>query len=130
MKTIEICGKKYPVTCNCLVYAKYREFFNTDIFTDINILQAFETNQVLLTKKLKEENPEVEDATIIASLSGLMIDDMGLFMEASTRIAYIMIYMADKKIEEYEKWLESIPNMKTNDEWIVEVTELAVSCFC
>ncbi len=130
MKTIEICGKKYPVTCNCLVYAKYREFFKTDIFSDINILQAFETKQVLLAKELKNKNPDIEDTAIMTSLSGTMLEDMGLFMEASTRIAYIMIYMADRNIEEYEKWLESIPSMKTNDEWIVEVTELAVNCFC
>lgn len=130
MKTIEICGKKYPIECNSLVYPKYREFFRTDIFNDIRILRTFLTKQTLLAKELKDKNPEIEDAKIIASLSSLMLEDMGLFMEASTRIAYIMIYMADKKIEEYEKWLERIPSIKTNDEWIIEVTELAVSCFC
>lgn len=130
MKTIEICGKKYPIECNSLVYPKYREFFKTDIFSDIRILQTFLTKQTLLAKELKDNNPDIEDSKIIASLSSFMLEDMGLFMEASTRIAYIMIYMADKKIEEYEKWLESIPSIKTNDEWIVEVTELAVSCFC
>ena len=59
-----------------------------------------------------------------------MSDGMGLFVEAATRIAYIEIYTANKKIPEYEEWLEGIPSIKTNDEWIVEVTELAVNCFC
>lgn len=130
MKQIEICGKKYEIECNALVYLKYREKFNTDIFNDIKILQSFLTKQVLLTNKLKEENPNIDDATIITSLSSIMIEDMGLFIEAATRIAYIMIYIANKHIEEYEEWLENIPTIRTNDKWIAEVTEIAVDCFC
>ena len=130
MKTITICDKEYPIDCNSLVYVKYRKFFDTDIFSDIRILQSFLTKQVLLAENLKKENPNIDDVTIIASLSSLMSDDMGLFVEASTRMAYIMIYTANKKIPEYEEWLEGIPSIKTNDEWIVEVTELAVNCFC
>lgn len=130
MKTIEICGKKYEIDCNALTYVKYREMFARGIFDDIKILQEFLTKQVYLTKKIKDENPEVGDIYIINSLSTLMIDDMDLFVEAATRIAYIMIYTANKEIEEYEKWLEKISTIKTNDEWIVEVTEFAVNCFC
>ena len=130
MKTIEICGKKYEIDCNALTYVKYREMFARGIFDDIKILQEFLTKQVYLTKKIKDENPEVGDIYIINSLSTLMIDDMDLFVEAATRIAYIMIYTANKEIEEYEKWLERISTIKTNDEWIVEVTEFAVNCFC
>lgn len=130
MKTIEICGKKYEIDCNALTYVKYREMFARGIFDDIKILQDFLTKQVYLTKKLKDENPEVDDVVIINNLSTLMIDDMDLFVEAATRIAYIMIYTANKEIEEYENWLEKISSIKTNDEWIVEVTEFAVNCFC
>lgn len=130
MKTIVICGKEYPIDCNSLVYLKYRQFFKTDIFADIKILQSFLTKQVLLVENLKKENQEIDDETIIMSLSRLMLDDMGLFVEASTRMAYIMIYTANRSIPEYEKWLESIPSIKTNDEWIAEVTEFAVNCFC
>lgn len=130
MKTIEICGKKYEIDCNALTCVKYRKIFNRGIFDDIKILQSFLTKQVLLTKQLKEENPKVDDTTIITSLSTLMLDDMDLFVEAATRLAYIMIYTANKKIEEYEEWLKNIPSLKTNDEWIAEVAEFAVSCFC
>lgn len=130
MKIIEICGKKYEIDCNALTHVKYRKLFNTDIFSDIRILKTFLTKQVLLAENLKKENPEVDDATIITSLSTLMLDDMGLFLEASTRMAYIMIYTANKKVPEYEEWLEGIPSLKTNDEWIAEVTEFAVDCFC
>lgn len=130
MKTITICGKEHKIDCNALTYVKYRKLFNRGIFDDIKILQSFLTKQVVITEQLKKENPDVDDATIIASLSKLMLNDMDLFVEAATRIAYIMIYTANKKIAEYEKWLEDIPYLKTNDEWIAEVTEFAVSCFC
>lgn len=130
MKTIEICGKNYEINCNALTYVKYREFFKRGIFDDIQVLQQFLTKQIYITKQLKEENPDIDDTLIISSLSKLMIEDMDLFVEAATRIAYIMIYTANKSIEEYDKWLESITSIKTNDSWIVEVTEFAVNCFC
>ena len=130
MKTIEICGKKYEIDCNALTYVKYRNMFNRGIFDDLNILQDFLVKYAYLTKKIKDENPDIDDITIINSLSTLMIDDMDLFAEAATRMAYIMIYTANKEIEEYENWLEKISSIKTNDEWIVEVTEFAVNCFC
>lgn len=130
MKTIEICGKKYEIDCNALTYVKYRNMFNRGIFDDLKILQDFLVKYAYLTKKIKDENPDIDDITIINSLSSLMIDDMDLFAEAATRMAYIMIYTANKEIEEYENWLEKISSIKTNDEWIVEVTEFAVNCFC
>lgn len=130
MKTIEICGKNYEIDCNALTYVKYRNIFNRGIFDDIKILQDFLVKQVYLTKRIKDENPDVDDITIINSLSTLMINDMDLFVEAATRIAYIMIYTANREIEEYENWLETISSIKTNDTWIVEVTEFAVNCFC
>lgn len=130
MKTITICGKEHEINCNALTYVKYREKFKRGIFDDIKILQNFLNKQVMLANKLKKENPELEDTVIISSLSSLMLDDMDLFAEAATRIAYIMICTANEKVEEYEEWLRSIPSLKTNDEWIAEVTEFAVSCFC
>ena len=130
MKTIEICGEKYEIECNGLTYVNYREKFNRGIFDDIRILKTFLAKQVLTANEIKENNPDIDDNEIIEALSGLMVDDMDLFVSAATRMAYIMIYTANKKVEEYEKWLESITILRTNDEWIAEVTEYAVSCFC
>ena len=103
MKTITICDKEYEIDCNALTYVKYRELFKRGIFDDIKLLQSFLTKQVLIVEQLKKENKEIDDATIITSLSRLMINDMDLFVEAATRIAYIMIYTANKKTVEYEK---------------------------
>lgn len=130
MKTITICDKEYEIDCNALTYAKFRKFFNKSIFDDINILNNFLNNQVVIAKQLKEENPDIDEETIIASLSRLMQKDMDLFVLAATRIAYIMILTANEKIEEYEQWLKNITHVKTNDKWIAEVTEFAVDCFC
>ena len=130
MKQIEICGKKYDIDCNALTYVSYRKKFNRGIFDDIKILQLFLSKQVMITQKLQKENPDINEEVIIATLSKLMIEDMDLFVEAATRIAYIMIYTANKNIEEYDEWLKEIPTLRTNDNWIVEVTEFAVNCFC
>lgn len=130
MKTITICGKEHEIDCNALTYIKHRKLFNRGIFDDIKILQNFLNKQVILANELKEEIPNIDDVTIIASLSKVMLDDMDLFAEAATRIAYVMISTTNEKVEEYEEWLKNIPSLKTNDEWIAEVTEFAVSCFC
>lgn len=130
MKTIEICSIKYNIDCNALTHIKYRKIFNTDIFKDIKTLNTFLTKQVLIAENLKKENPNISDEIIITSLSRLMVDDMGLFVEAATRMAYVMICTANDNVVEYEEWLKNIPTLKTNDNWISEVTEFAVECFC
>ena len=57
---------------------------------------------------------------------GITTDD---FIIKITQIAWILIYTANKKVEDYEKWLESIKTFSIEDDWIVEVTEFAVNCF-
>ena len=32
--------------------------------------------------------------------------------------------------QEYENWLRKIKSFKIDDDWVAEVTELAVDCFC
>ncbi len=130
MKKISICGKEYPIECNAFTYVKHKELFKKSIFDDINILNSFLILQAQIIKELKEKNPEISDEDIIKSMSSLMIGDIGDFVDAVTRVAYIEIYSANNKILEYEDWLKSIPKLSTNDDWIVEVTELAVNCFC
>ena len=130
MKKIIICGKEHEIKCNALVHSKYRLFFNRSIFDDIKILQEFLINQTIEVKKIKDKNPSIDDAVLISSLSKVLLNDAGIFIEAALRIAYVMCYMANKSIPEFEEWLEDIPSVKTNDEWIVEVTEYAVTCFC
>ena len=112
MKKIKICNVDYNIDANALTGIQYRKKFNRGIREDIVVLKDS------LNKQL------------IDKLSGLIIDDIDLFIEAATRIAYILIYTANPEIDEYEDWLKSIPKIKSNDEWIAEVAEVAADCFC
>ena len=91
-------------------------------------MQDYLIKQTIITKQVEEKNiTEAEKLSIVSNYMNKYIDD---FIIAITRIAWILIYTADKDIEEYEKWLEGISSFKIDDDWIVEVAEFAVSCFC
>lgn len=128
MKTIIICGKEHKLECNALTYVKYKNFFKRGIIEDVQILQDYLIKQTIITKQVEEKNiTEVEKLSIVSNYMNKYIDD---FIIAITRIAWILMYTADKDIEEYEKWLEGISSFKIDDDWIVEVAEFAVGCFC
>lgn len=128
MKTVTICGKEYKLECNALTYVKYKTFFKKGIIEDIQTLQEYLIKQAIITKQVEEkEISDQEKITLIANYMNQYVDD---FIIAITRIAWILIYTADKNIEEYEKWLEGITNFKIDEDWIVEVAECAVNCFC
>lgn len=128
MKTIIICGKEHKLECNALTYVKYKNFFKRGIIEDVQILQDYLIKQTIITKQVEEKNiTEVEKLSIVSNYMNKYIDD---FIIAITRIAWILMYTADKDIEEYEKWLEGISSFKIDDDWIVEVAEFAVNCFC
>ena len=128
MKTTIICGKEHKSECNALTYVKYKNFFKRGIIEDVQILQDYLIKQTIITKQVEEKNiTEAEKLLMVSNYMNQYVDD---FIIAITRIAWILIYTADKDIEEYEKWLEGISSFKIDDDWIVEVAEFAVSCFC
>lgn len=131
MKKINICGKEFDIDCNAFTYVEYRKKFKENgIFKDFETINNFTTMQVLLTGQLKEKNPEITEAELIKEISRTMISYMDEYIEAITRVAYICCYTANKNIGSYEEWLKGLTRVNTNDQWIVEVTELAVDCFC
>lgn len=131
MKKINICEKEYDIDCNAFTYVEYRKKFKDNgIFKDFETINNFTTMQVLLTSQLKEKKPEITEAELIKETSVTMISYMDEFIEAITRVAYICCYTANKNIGTYEEWLKGLTRVNTNDKWIVEVTELAVDCFC
>ena len=128
METITLCGKEHKLECNALTYVKYKNFFKRGIIEDVQILQDYLIKQTVITKQVEEKNiTEAEKLLMVSNYMNQYVDD---FIIAITRIAWILIYTADKDIEEYEKWLEGISSFKIDDDWIVEVAEFAVSCFC
>lgn len=128
MKTITICGKEYKLECNALTYVKFKTFFKKGIIEDIQILQEYLIKQAVITKQVEGKDiSESEKVSIVSNYMNKFVDD---FVIAITRIAWILIYTANRDIEDYEKWLEGISSFKIDDDWIVEVAEFAVDCFC
>jgi hypothetical protein len=130
MKTITIDDKKYKIECNALTYIQHRKVFNKGIFSDIQILKDYLIMQILTTARLKKENPKITEQELTEKLSEITTTKLDDFVEAATRIAYTLIFCANEDIEDYETFLKGIKSLKIDDEWIVEVTEFAVDCFC
>lgn len=128
MKTITICGKEYDINCNALTYVKYKSIFKTGILKDMQFIQNYLIKQVVVSNQL--EGKKMSEAEKLSQVSEYMIDDTDEFVTKITQLAWILIYTADNKVADYENWLKSITNFKIDDDWIVEVTEFAVDCFC
>ena len=128
MKTITICGKKYEVECNALTYVKYNSFFKSGILKDMNFIQRYLIKQAVVAKKL--DTKKISEAEKLSQLSEVMISDTDEFVTKITQIAWILIYTANNKVESYETWLSSITKFSVGEDWISEVAEFAVDCFC
>ena len=130
MKTIVIDGNKYDIECNALTYIQYKKVFNKGIFADMDIIKDYLIRQTLKANELKEKYPQMSEQEIDTQVGNYMNNYIDDFIEVITRIAYILIYSVNEKIEEYENWLRKIKSFKIDDDWVAEVTELAVDCFC
>ena len=136
MKTIVIDGNEYDIECNALTYIQYKKVFNKGIFADMDIIKDYLVRQTLKANELKEKYPQMSEQEIDTQVGNYMNNYIDDFIEVITRIAYILIYSAHDKteeyeeIEEYEKWLRKIKSFKIDDDWVAEVTEFAVDCFC
>lgn len=128
MKTITICGKEYDIDCNALTYVKYKSIFKTGILKDMQYIQNYLIKQAVIAKQLDEK--KISEAEKLSQLSEIMINDTDEFVSKITQIAWILIYTANNKVESYETWLSSITKFNISDDWISEVTEFAVDCFC
>ena len=130
MKQIKIDGNTYDVDCNALTYVLHKRIFNRGIMQDIRIIQNYLITQTIEANKLKNQFPELSDSELDDRVSKFMNNYIDEFIEAITRIAYTLIYTANDKIASYDDFLRNIKKFKIDDDWIVEVTELAVNCFC
>lgn len=136
MKTIVIDGNEYNIECNALTYIQYKKVFNKGIFADMDIIKDYLVRQMLKANELKEKYPQMSEQELDTQVGNYMNNYIDDFIEVITRIAYILIYSAhdkteeDEEIEEYEEWLRKIKNLKIDDDWVAEVTEFAVDCFC
>lgn len=130
MKQIKIDGNTYDADCNALTYVLHKRIFNRGIMQDIRIIQNYLITQTIEANKLKNQFPELNESELNDRISKFMNNYIDEFIEAITRIAYTLIYTANDKIANYDDFLRNIKKFKIDDDWIVEVTELAVNCFC
>ena len=130
MKQIAIEGNKYDIECNGLTYILHKKLFNRGFMQDIHILQNYIITQTIKANEIKAKFPKLTDTEIDNQVANFMNEYIDYFIEAITRIAYTLVYTANEKIASYDDFLRSIKNFKIDDDWIVEVTELAVDCFC
>lgn len=128
MKSITICDIEYPITCNAFTRFEYKKIFNRGIFADIKVLSEFSDNQEKIKKELAEKG--LADKEIEKEINLYMMEHLDDFIDVIERIAYILIYSANDKIESFENWLKAIEKIDLSDKWIQEVTEVAVSSFC
>ena len=130
MKQIKIDGNTYDVDCNALTYVLHKRIFNKGIMQYIRIIQNYLITQTIEANKLKNQFPELSESELNDRISKFMNNYIHEFIEAITRIAYTLIYTANDKVANYDDFLRNIKKFKIDDDWIVEVTELAVNCFC
>lgn len=128
MKTIKIEGKDYNLESSAFSYIKYQSIFKSSMTKDLQFMQVYLAKQHLYAEKLKES--KLSDEEIADEISKMLIDETDQFIRIITQFAWIMMYTADDKIEDYDTFLKSLKNFKISDKWISEVTELAVDCFC
>lgn len=128
MKTITICGKEFPIDCNAFTYIKYQSIFKSGIIKDMQFIQDYLIKQTVVTNQIEKE--KISEVEKITKVSNYMVNDTDEFIVKITQIAWILIFTANHHIEDYETWLQSIDNLVIDDDWIAEVTEFAVSCFC
>lgn len=128
MKKITICDKEYSIDCNAFTRFQYKKVFGTGLFSDIKVLNQFSDRQNEIRKKLEKENATEEE--IQKAINEMMLDNLDDFIDVIEKIAYILIYTANPQIESFENWLKGIEKINLNDNWIAEVTELAVNSFC
>ena len=128
MKTIKICDKEYNIDCNAFTYVQFKKVFGIGLFQDIQTLKNFFAIQTEKVITLKEQG--LQELEIEKELNKELLSYVDDFVEAITRIAYILIYTANNKFKNYEEFMKDIPKLSIDDEWIVEVTEFAVEKFC
>lgn len=115
LKTVKIGSKEYNMKSSAWTPIKYKMDYGTDLLKDISKLNKL--NKEISKLKTKDEKEEAW----MSEFSG--------FLEMAYKIAYVMITEYDKTFKSYEEWLKEIDNVFSNENWILEVMECAMSTF-
>ncbi len=136
MKKIKICDKEYEIDCNAYTYIQFKKVFGRGIFKDIQVMKDFFAERFGSAVELKvEENSDGKETELSEEYNTKLNKDILVniddYIEALTRITYILIYTANNEnYMSYENFLKEIPRLSIDDDWILEVTEFTVEKFC
>lgn len=125
-KKLTICGKEYEICTNAFCMFEYKKQFKTGIIADIGKMQDY---NIKITK-VEEDNKGKSREEIELLKNRAMMEEIDTIIQVPLQLAYIFIKCANKNFMDFEEWTESIEEIKLDDDWIVEVTELAVNSFC
>ena len=128
MKKITICDKEYEVSSNAFTRFEYKKIFGRGIFADIQALNKFSIEQEKIKKEATDKG--LSEKEIQKEINNYMMENLDEFLDVVEKIAYILIYSANKSVGSFEDWLKGIEKIDLSANWIGEVTELAVSSFC
>ena len=128
MKKITICDKEYEVSSNAFTRFEYKKIFGRGMFADIQALNKFSIEQERIKKEATDKGLSEEE--IQKEINNYMMENLDEFLDVVEKIAYILIYSANKSVGSFEDWLKGIEKIDLSASWIGEVTELAVSSFC
>lgn len=121
MKKIKISEKEYNIDFNAYTYLLYRQIFNMNIFDDIAVIRLYFNKQIKLAEEI--ENGIVE--------TNITFDEIENFLISVSRLCYIGIYSAvNENFMNYKDFMKELPKLTVDEEWVIEVTGLAVEKFC
>lgn len=125
-KKITICGKEYEICTNAFCMFEYKKQFKTGIIADIGRMNEYNIKVEEVEKKCKQEGRE-ED--IEQEVNRVALEEFDNIIQIPLQLAYTFIKVADRNFMSFEDWLMTIEDIKIEDSWIAEVTELAVNSF-
>lgn len=126
-KTINIMGKDYEVCINAYTPFLYKKVFKTGFMEDIGKLSEINVKRETLEKELTNKGLTKEE--IEEQINLKTMGDLDSLIEVITQIAYILILGNDKNFKPFETWIAEQEKLSLTDNWIAEVTELAVTSF-
>lgn len=125
-KKLTICGKEYEICTNAFCMFEYKKVFKTGIIADIGRMNDYNVKVAEIEEKCKQENRETD---IEKEVNRVALEEFDNIIQIPLQLAYIFIKTADRNFMSFEDWLTSIEDIRIEDSWIAEVTELAVNSF-
>ena len=121
MRKIKIGNKEYNIDFNAYTYLLYRQIFNMNIFDDILTIRLYFAKQEKLAEEIETGKLEIE----------ITLDEIEDFLISISKLCYIGIYSAENEnFIEYKDFMKEIPKLTVDEDWVIEVTGLAVEKFC